>query len=209
MQKSKFDPKKHHRRSIRLPEYDYSQPGAYFVTIVAWRRESLFGEVVQGEMKLNHAGKIVRWEWLNVPKRFPYLALGAFIVMPNHLHGILIFHANVGATRQDLNGVHSDNPVLSVKTTGSITRIGSPLPQGSKSASLGAIIAQFKSRVTKRLLPLLKDRLIWQRNYYEHIVRNDNDLKNKTEYIDANPLLWDQGDENPLKGHPTSPTHLL
>src|SRR6266545_1399427 len=84
---SKFDPKKLHRRSIRLPNYDYAQPGAYFVTIVAWHRECLFGEAVNGEMRLNKIGEIVRWEWLALPKRLRFIELGAFIVMPNHFHG--------------------------------------------------------------------------------------------------------------------------
>jgi REP element-mobilizing transposase RayT len=77
---------------------------------------------------------------------------------------------------------------------------GSPLPRGLKPASLGAIMAQFKSRVTKRLwkIPSLQGTPIWQRNYYEHIIRNEQDLQNKTNYIEANPMLWDKDDENPL-----------
>lgn len=91
MSHSKFDPQKHHRHSIRLPNYDYAQPGAYFVTIVAWHRECLFGEVVGEEMRLNDKGKIIRWEWLELPKRLHFLELGAYVIMPNHFHGILIF----------------------------------------------------------------------------------------------------------------------
>lgn len=82
-----------------MKEYDYAGAGAYFVTIVAWRRECLFGEVVDGEMVLNKIGKIVQWEWLDLPKRLPYVELGAYMVMPNHFHGILFLHENVGATR--------------------------------------------------------------------------------------------------------------
>jgi REP element-mobilizing transposase RayT len=95
----KFDPQKHHRRSIRLKEFDYSSAGAYFVTIVAWHRECLFGEVVNKEMRLNKVGKIVEWEWLELPKRLSYVTLGAHMVMPNHFHGILFIRENVGATR--------------------------------------------------------------------------------------------------------------
>ncbi len=98
----KFDPQKHHRHSIRLQGYDYSQAGAYFVTIVAWQREMLFGEIVDEEMILNDFGKIVQWEWLDLPKRFKYLELGAYIIMPNHVHCILIFREHAGATRQGL-----------------------------------------------------------------------------------------------------------
>ena len=104
-----FDPQKHHRKSIRLQGYDYSQAGAYFVTIVAWGRECLFGEITDGEMKLNNAGKIVQWEWLELPKRFGFIELGAYVVMPNHFHGILIFHETVGATRQYLSVLASGN----------------------------------------------------------------------------------------------------
>ena len=194
---TKFDPQKHHRRSIRLKGYDYSQEGAYYVTIVTWRRDSLFGEVVKKEMQLNKVGKIVEWEWLELPKRLPYVELGVQVVMPNHFHGILFIHENVGATRQgqtmSLLGAEHLRPI----TTDGID--GSPLPHGPKPASLGAIIAQFKSRATKRIwkIPEFKETPIWQRNYYEHIIRDETDLQNKTDYIESNPLLWDEDDENP------------
>jgi putative transposase len=195
---SKFDPQKHYRRSVRLPNYDYSQPGAYFVTIVTWHRECLFGEVIKGEMKLNKIGQIVQWEWGNIPKRFGYIELGADVVMPNHFHGICIFREHVGATRPDLIKPRSGKAVFPQMTVEGYE--GSPLPRGPKPMSLGAIIAQFKSRVTKRLwkIPSLKDVPIWQRNYYEHVIRNERDLQNKTDYMNANPLLWDQDDENPI-----------
>lgn len=195
--KPKFDPQKHHRRSIRLKEFDYSQAGAYYVAIVTWDRECLFGEIVNGEMKLNNAGKIVQWEWLELPKRLHYVELGVYVVMPNHFHGILYFLEYVGATRQGLTNTNSDTIPLQTKTTVGID--GSPLPRGPKPASLGAIMSQFKSRVTKRLWKTLElnNTPIWQRNYYEHIIRNDQDLKNKTDYIEANPMLWDEDDVNP------------
>lgn len=195
---SKFDSRKHHRRSIRLPNYDYAQPGAYFVTIVAWHRQCLFGEVVNEEMILNEAGKIVQWEWLELAKRSRYIELGAYIVMPNHFHGNLIFHEHVGATRPELTNAPSGKVSLPPMTMKGID--GSPLPRGPKPASLGAIVAQFKSRVTKRLWKMssLKGISIWQRNYYEHVIRNEKDLQNKTDYIEANSMLWNEDDENPL-----------
>ena len=195
---TKFDPQKHHRRSIRLKGYDYSQEGAYYVTIVTWHREFLFGEIVNKEMRLNKVGKIVEWEWLELPKRLPYVELGVHVVMPNHFHGILFIHENVGATRQGQTMSLSGAEPLQTLTTDGID--GSPLPCGPKPASLGAIIAQFKSRVTKRIwkFPEFKGTPIWQRNYYEHIIRNENDLQNKTDYIESNPLLWYEDDENPV-----------
>ncbi|MBC7879141.1 MAG: hypothetical protein H7Y59_18370 [Anaerolineales bacterium] len=194
----KFDPKVHHRRSIRLKGYDYSQAGAYFVTIVTWQREFLFGEIKNQEMKLNKVGKIVEREWLELPKRLPYVELGARAVMPNHFHGILFIHENVGATRQSQASPNSD--VKPLQAISSVSMDGSPLPRGPKPASLGAIIAQFKSRVTKEIwkFPEFKETPIWQRNYYEHVIRNEKDLQNKTDYIEANPLLWDGDDENPV-----------
>jgi putative transposase len=185
----KFDPEFHHRRSIRLKGYDYAQAGAYFVTIVTWHRECLFGEIQNGEMKLNKIGEIVQREWLNLPERLPYVELGASVVMPNHFHGILFIDEPVGATRLDKIKGQAKNPE------------GSPLPHGPKPASLGAIIAQFKSDATKRIWKIAEytNTSIWQRNYYEHIIRDETDLKNKTDYIRANPMLWDGDDENPAK----------
>ena len=130
----KFDPQKHHRRSLRLKGYDYSQAGAYFVTIVTWHRECLFGEVVNKEMILNKVGKIVEWEWLELPKRFSYIELGAYMVMPNHFHGILFIHETVGATRQgQINSQTGSEPL---QTNTSVGMDGSPLPRGPKPASL-------------------------------------------------------------------------
>jgi REP element-mobilizing transposase RayT len=188
MPKSKHDPNKHHRRSIRLKGFDYSSAGAYYVTIVAWHRECLFGEVVNGEMKLNRYGKIVQAEWLELPKRIQFLALGAYIVMPNHFHGILVFFDELGNAPLGLS-----NKFFPVSFLPEFP------PRGPQPESLGAMLAQFKSRVTKRLwkFPSLKETPIWQRNYYERIIRDEQELQNKTDYIEANPMLWDEDDENP------------
>src|SRR5258706_5790227 len=195
----KFDAQKHRRRSIRLKGYDYASAGGYYVTIVAWRRECLFGEVVNKEMVLNKIGKIVEWEWLELPKRLPYVTVGAHMVMPNHFHGILFIHENVRATQHGQIISQSGSKPLPIIAADGIG--GSPLPpRGPKPASLGAILAQFKSRATKRIwkFPEFKETPIWQRNYYEHIIRNQTDLQNKTDYIEANPLLWNEDDENPI-----------
>ena len=193
MPRSKYDPNKHHRRSIRLKGYDYSQLGAYYVTIVVHHRECLFGEVVNGEMKLNRYGEIVQAEWLELPKRLELVVLGSFMVMPNHFHGILFFYDDMGTTRLGLSKMAFDKYALADGMNESFP------PRGPKPKSLGAIMAQFKSRVTKRLwkFPALKETPIWQRNYWEHIIRNEQDLKNKSDYIESNPMLWDEDDENP------------
>ncbi len=155
------------RRSIRLEGYDYTSPGAYFVTAVTYQRELLFGEIVDGEMVLNTRGKIV-WEcWHEIPQHFPHVELGAFVVMPNHVHGVI--------------------------------EIVDP-------GSLGAIIRSFKSTVTKRVNEKYNSpgMLLWQRNYYEHIIRSQQDWERIHDYILANPTNWDDDKENPAwdKLHP-------
>ena len=202
----KYDPQntltgtRHHRRSIRLKGYDYASAGAYYVTIVAWRRECLFGEVVNGDVMLSQRGEIVEKWWNEIPVHFTNVETGAFVIMPNHVHGILFIRENVGATRQgSTTSQPNAEPAQTISTDG-IEGSPLPLPRGPKPASLGAILAQFKSCTTKRIWknPEFKETPIWQRNYYEHIIRNDKDLQNKTDYINANPLLWDDDDKNPI-----------
>ncbi|MFT3890637.1 MAG: hypothetical protein QM730_03310 [Anaerolineales bacterium] len=169
----KFDPQKHHRHSIRLMGYDYSLAGAYFVTIVAWQREMLFGEIVNGEMVLNEFGQIVseKWQWLET--QYPYVALGAWIVMPNHFHGILVIHDDGrGGSRS--------------------------APTPIKRKPLGGLIGAFKTVSTKHinLSRNTEGQLVWQRNYYEHIIRNEQEMDRITRYVEANPSLWAEDDEN-------------
>jgi REP element-mobilizing transposase RayT len=182
----KFDPKIHHRRSIRLKGYDYTQAGAYFVTIVAWQRECLFGEVVDGEtpkggvIRLNDFGVIVKNEWERTAIVRPNVELGWFVVMPNHFHGILIF------TNDDAYTVGATRRVAPTKTT---LQLG----------SLGAVMAQFKSIVTKRI-NILRDvsgAPVWQRNYYERIIRNEREMDRIYRYIESNPSQWMDDTENP------------
>jgi len=184
----KFDPQKHHRRSIRLKGYDYSMAGAYFVTTVAWHRELLFGEVINGEMMLSSYGEIVQKWWGEIPVHFPNVKTGAFVIMPNHIHGIILIMERRGT-------VPVPNDTIYPRTKGGMTP---PL----RRPTLGQIVAYFKYESTKEM-NLLNDTgtvtKFWQRNYYEHVIRDDTDLQNKTDYIDANLLLWDEDDENPAK----------
>lgn len=94
---SQYDPDKHHRRSIRLKHYDYSTPGHYFVTICLQNRACLLGNIVAGQMHLNDAGHMVQKNWIDLPQRFPHIALDEFVIMPNHFHGIVALHNPVGA----------------------------------------------------------------------------------------------------------------
>jgi putative transposase len=202
---SKYDPQKHHRRSIRLKGFDYTSARGYFVTLVAWQRHCRFGEVINGEapqgsyVQLNKNGKIVEWEWRELPKRLPYISLGAYVVMPNHFHAILFIHETAGATRQGQTVSQSGTEPMQTVTKEGIG--GSPRrPNGPKPSSLGAVIAQFKSRATKRIwkIPECKEIPVWQRNYYERIIRDETALQNITRYINANPLSWDADAENPV-----------
>ncbi|HLO16706.1 MAG TPA: transposase [Anaerolineales bacterium] len=182
--RSKFDPQKHHRHSIRLTNYDYAQPGGYFITIVTYQRALLFGKIVNTEMQLNDFGKIADECWRAIPNHFLNVELGAYVIMPNHVHGIIVIHEN----RMTMNSSSSVG-----------ARHASPLPpRGVKPQSIGVIVGSFKSAVTKRIGHEFNITDIWQRNYYEHVIRNEKDLQNKTDYIEANLMLWDQDDENPV-----------
>ena len=184
MTKSKFNPQKHHRRSIRLPGYDYSRAGAYYVTLVTYRRDCLFGEVVNEEMILNDFGKIADEYWHAIPEHFPFMELGAYVVMPNHAHGIMVIHngespSNVGATHASPLRIHNSHP------------------RGASPRSLGAIVGSFKSAVTKRIGRELNATGIWQRNYYEHIIRNEESLCRIRQYVYNNAITWQHDQLHP------------
>jgi len=192
---SKFDPNKHHRRSIRLPGYDYSQPDAYYVTIVTWHRECLFGEVANEAMQLNKFGLVTKQQWEKLPKRFPNIELGAFIIMPNHMHGIIVITSSRGTAENwhDLDGESSSRAPTTREAF-----------QKPVKGSIPTIIRSYKSAVAYRINLMRRTQgvPVWQRNYYEHVIRNERDLQNKTDYIEANPMLWDDDDENPLNLKP-------
>ena len=197
----KFDPQKHHRRSIRLKGYDYSQAGGYFVTVVAWHRECLFGEVVNGEMKLNQYGEIVQKWWYEIPIHFPDVEIGAFIIMPNHVHGIIFIvnrRGTVPVPKDDgENSISQNNNAVGITQGGETP----PLRTFEGTPTLGQIVAYFKYQSTKDMNAIEDTGTVtkfWQRNYYEHISRDEKDLQNKTDYIETNPLLWSEDDENPV-----------
>ncbi|MDR2148510.1 MAG: transposase [Tannerella sp.] len=169
-----YNPTIHHRQSIRLKEYDYSQAGMYFVTICVQNREHLFGKIINGEMMLNEAGKIVCEEWIKSAEIRREIEIHEYIIMPNHFHAIVEIVSTVGA-----NGIRPDNS----DNVGNSGECHSPLRSPSK--TLGALIRGFKSSVTKRLgfSP-------WQRNYYEQIIRNDQSHQDVENYIINNPMNW-------------------
>ncbi|GAB6011268.1 transposase [Viscerimonas tarda] len=189
----KFNPSIHHRRSIRLKDYDYSQEGLYFVTICCQDRVCRFGKIEDGEMVLNDAGKMVEKWCLELSNKFPDIELSEYVVMPNHFHVIIVNTGgdDVGADlRVCPNNAHvcqnedrcHNEPILG-------EHVGSPLHR---------VIQWFKTMSTNEYIRGVKtldwppfNKKLWQRNYYEHIIRNDKSYQPILEYIVNNPANWD------------------
>ncbi len=187
-----YDRDRHHRRSIRLPGYDYTQASAYFVTLVTAGRECLFGEVVDTVVQISPLGAVAAVCWQAIPHHFATVTIDAWVIMPNHVHGIIVIGAHsVGAHSVGAHSVGAQHAAPLRRHTPA-----SPcVPPGS----LGAIVRSFKSAVTKRAREMAgaADMPVWQRNYYEHIIRDVRELERIRRYIDENPQRWDIDDENP------------
>jgi len=189
-----YNPLIHHRRSIRLKGYDYSKAGLYFITLCCQNREHLFGEIKNGEMIFNDAGNMVNKEWLALTRRFTNIQLHEYQLMPNHFHSIIEIidientNGNVGAT-------------LVVATNGNRQPQGlhqqpQPVPQPLKK-TVGDIIGAFKSITTDEYIVGVKtlgwspfNKKVWQRDYFEHIIRDEQEYFRITEYIINNPKSW-------------------
>jgi putative transposase len=182
--------REHRRHSIRLKEYDYSQPGQYFITICVQHRSCLFGHVEEASCLLTPAGEMVDAKWRAIAERFPMVELGPHVVMPNHMHGL----------------IHIDAP-------------GSGTPVSDKqSKSIGSIIQWFKTGTTYDYISGVKTEgwpsfagRLWQRNYWEHVVRHERDYDRIADYIEANPFLWNEDALHPDNhwtddGRPMTPT---
>jgi len=191
-----MDNKKPARHSIRLPQYDYSSAGYYFITICTHERQFLFGNIRQETMYLNQLGQVAKICWQNMPKHYPEVILDNFIIMPNHLHGILKIN-NVGAQDFEPNNSKSraqDFEPLPNQLAQQTNKYQHIIP-----GSIGAIIRGFKIGVTKWAKTHDYNTPIWQRNYYEHIIRDEKDYENIWEYIEYNPAKWDWDRNNPEK----------
>jgi putative transposase len=181
---NQYDPRQHHRRSIRLKDYDYSQSGAYFVTICVHERECVLGNVIEGETRLNEYGEIVAKCWHDLIDHYPHIGLDAFVVMPNHVHGVIV--------------IDDENVADPMVGAGAGLR---PAPTATtKRYPLSEIVRAFKSFSARRINELRKTAGIpfWQRNYYEHVIRNDRELNAIREYSLHNPLRWDADLDNPI-----------
>lgn len=185
-----------HRRSIRLKGYDYSRPGAYFVTMVTQGREWVFGEIRSGELNLNDAGQMIARWWQELPCKFPAIESGAFVVMPNRFHGIIQITENpVGA---DLR-VRPDGYEDHESQNGG--HIGPPVPR--QGAPLSQMMQWFKTMTTNEYIRGVKELgwqpfagKLWQRSYYEHIIRNEAEWNRIHRYIEANPVNWKSDKQN-------------
>ena len=175
--KMKYDPKIHHRKSIRLKGYDYSQAGYYFVTAAALNMQCIFGEIIGDEMRLSRFGEVVKEEWLRSAEKRREIELDQFVVMPNHIHGIIIIKRAQHAV-----------PVRE--------SFGRPA-----AGSLPTIMRAFKAATAKTINELrgTPGKAVWHRNYYEHIIRDDKDLDRIREYIFYNPSQWNEDADNPNK----------
>jgi REP element-mobilizing transposase RayT len=235
---NKYNPKIHHRRSIRLKGYDYAQAGLYFITICCQNRACLFGDVVNGKMKLNDAGIMVENEWLKLPNRFQNIQLHEYVVMPNHFHAILeivgatlvvapvrvslVDTPNEMDTQNETVAQNDDNSQKGQPQKGQPQGIASTMdtqnetdtqnddnsqkgqpqkgqPQGiaPTGKTVGDMVGAFQSIATVEYIRGVKtldwqrfDGKLWQRNYWEHIIRNEQSYLNISDYIINNPAKW-------------------
>lgn len=165
------------RRSIRLPGYDYSQNGAYFVTLCAKDRECLFGKIVDGEMVLNNIGETINQNLLSLPNRFS-VTLREFVIMPNHLHVIIYISNSVGVSFMKPAPINQISK--SCRHMGLI----------NQTPTIGHIVRYFKSKCSYTAHKNKITQIIWQRNYYEHIIRGEADMNRIEEYIQTNTFNW-------------------
>ena len=168
---NKYDPKIHHRQSIRLKDYDYSSDGAYFMTVCAQDKEYMFGDVIDGKMILNLSGEMVK-KWLSeLENKFKNIELGEYVIMPNHIH-LIVFIMNV-AVRSEQNNIPQ-------------------IVQWLKTMTTNEYIKNVKQNNWKPF-----DKRLWQRNYYDRVIRNEKELNKIRKYIFENPLKWEFDKNNP------------
>jgi putative transposase len=208
-----------YRKSIRLNGWDYTRPGAYFITIVVKDRMCLFGKIANGKMRCNDYGLMVNEEWLKTSEIRKNVVLDEFVVMPNHFHGIIVLHQQA---IQSIEEHQYDRTILRRNISGlpekATHRVAADVSNdqlgarsnGPASGSIGAIVGQFKSIVSKRINRLrgTPGDPIWQRDYYDHIGRNPKDLDRIRRYIRNNPLKWELDSEYSKTQYPLKVSFL-
>lgn len=178
----------HHRKSIRLKGYDYSQAGLYFLTICVKNAEYLFGNITDGEMCLNQLGEIAQAEWLKTAEIRSNIRLHESVIMPNHMHGII----EIIPYGADCIRPIDNHDLQSIDEMGSVLLCGEGRMQSAP--TLGNIVKGYKSAVTRRINELrdTPGGVVWLRNYYEHIIRNESAYLYISEYVQTNPQRWQQ-----------------
>jgi len=194
-----YNPDIHKRQSIRLKGYDYSQSGLYFITICCYERECLFGNIINSQMILNNFGQLIKEEWLKSAEIRKEIELDDFVIMPNHFHGIVIINQEINSDFMKNDVDFQDNNV-GANGRSPLHQIQSSPPKISmKPKSISSLIAGFKSATTKKIniIRNTPQNPVWQRNYYDHIIRNDESLTRIREYIQNNPLSWENDQLHP------------
>ena len=193
----KYNSEIHHRRSIRLKDFDYSSPGYYFITICTQNRECLFGNISQGTLELNDAGEMIKIGWTNLTQRFNHILLDEFVVMPNHLHGII--NIKGGPPFRAIKNYFNNRSEI-INNTDFLKS-----PTGTVRDSVSRIIQAFKSLTTNNYIQSVRinhwppfEGKLWQKDFYDHIIRNIKELKEMREYIINNPLTWPSDENNPI-----------
>ncbi|MBE0685544.1 MAG: transposase [Anaerolineaceae bacterium] len=196
-----YNPVIHNRHTIRLLGYDYTQSGAYFITICTNQKECIFGKINAGAMQLSPLGEIAYYQWLQLPKRFANIVLDEFVIMPNHMHGIIVIQKGRGEAgdmryssqsiipKSPASPLHPDEIPHRTQSKNPGTPIKTPQPNGTIPGSISAIVQNYKSLTTRKINMILrtKNKTIWQRNYYEHIIRDEDDFARIVDYIQNNP----------------------
>ena len=221
-----YNSETHRRRSLRLKGYDYTHVGAYFVTIVTQKRLCLFGDIVGKGMRLNEAGQMACRVWEALSQRFPGIEIDMFVVMPNHLHGIIVINqpnrattrvaptksTNIGAglvPAQNTEDRTKNTAFTPSRVTTRVTPTGGVDDSTKDPFALGDVIGAYKSLTTVEYVRSVKTMdwipfhgRLWQRNYYEHVVRHEESLRELQQYILDNPAQWAFDKENPLAKKP-------
>ncbi len=200
---NKYNPNKHHRKSIRLKGYDYAQAGLYFVTICVQNRACLFGEITNETLQLNDAGKMISTWYYELENKFPDIKCGEYIVMPNHFHCVI---HNVGADLRVCpdDGQSQPENGLTHRSAPTILDEKPPILGEHTGSPLHLVVQWFKTMTTNEYIRNVKtnnwqrfDGKLWQRNYWEHIIRNEKSHQNISEYIVNNPIKWNVDKLNP------------
>jgi putative transposase len=195
----KPDPQNHRRRSIRLKGYDYAQPGAYFVTICTQGNVCVLGDIIGEVMHLSQCGQIAHDFWMDIPTHFSNVEVNSWVVMPNHVHAIIVIKEMWDKNTGDMvqGGAARDRKNLRGETQGGET----PPLQEIVYPALGQIVAYYKYQTTKRInmIDHHSGATFWQRNYYERIIRNDPEWKKIWQYVQINPTQWLEDQMYPIE----------